>query len=75
MAHGVQYIDRKMVEVRNYILAHIDEDITPRSVTEHFGLPYNRTRAVFTSDMGESMSSMIRRLKAERTMEGRRIDR
>ncbi len=63
---GLKYVPRDLVNVRDYIIEHIDEDITPKSVIEHFGLPFNHTRSNFTIIMGESISSMIRRLKQER---------
>ena len=63
MVRGAPYVPRYVVDVRDYIVAHAGEDITPRSVCEHFGLPYNRTRSSFSTVMGESMESMIRRLK------------
>ena len=59
-------VDPRLVQIRDYIMEHIHEDLTPRSVIEKFGMPYNVTRRMFTIRMGESMSSMIRRLKAKR---------
>ena len=70
MVRGVPYVDRKTVQMRDYILEHYNEDITPRSVIEHFGEKhYNNMRSSFTIRMGESMSSMIRRLRAEHAEE------
>ena len=62
-------MDRRLVQIRDYIIEHIDEDITPKSVIEKFGMPYKDTCGMFTIRMGESMSSMIRRLKAKRAAE------
>ena len=65
--HGVPYVQPILVEMRDYIIAHIDEDITPESVVKQFKGPgLYGIRSQFTCTMGESMPSMIRRLKQEK---------
>ena len=66
MVRGVRYVDRRLVEMRDYIIEHFDEDITPHSVIDPYGMPYNNTRYRFHSIMGESMEHMIRRLRETR---------
>ena len=66
MVRGFRYVDRRLVEMRDYIIEHFDEDITPHSVIDTYGMPYNNTRYRFHSIMGESMEHMIRRLRETR---------
>lgn len=65
MARGARYVDPRLIKMRDYIIEHIGEDITPHSVIDPYGMPYNDTRFKFHSVMGESMGHMIQRLKAE----------
>ena len=61
-----QYSSTSLAELRDYIAAHIDEEITAKSVIGHFGLPAKLTLESFRCRMGEHMPDMILRLKAER---------
>ena len=61
-----QYSSTSLAELRDYIAAHIDEEITAESVIGHFGLPAELTLESFRCRMRESMPDMILRLKAER---------
>ena len=63
------YCSPSLEELRDYIVAHIDEDITPESVIEQFGLPYQLTLSSFQCRMGETMPEMIHRMKTERSKE------
>ena len=65
MVRGARYVDPRLIEMRDYIIEHIDEDLTPHSVIDSFQMPYNDTRYKFHSVMGESMGHMILRLKNE----------
>lgn len=65
MVRGVRHVDRRLVEMRDYIIEHIEEELTPHSVIDPYGMPYNDTRFMFHSVMGESMGHMIQRLKNE----------
>jgi AraC-like DNA-binding protein len=66
MVRGLRYVDPRLIKMRDYIIEHIDEDLTPHSVIDPYGMPYNNTRYMFHSVMGESVEHMIRRLKQER---------
>lgn len=68
--HNVPYTDRRIVKIRDYILEHYDEDITPQSVIRQFGMKTNHARSMFTFVFGETMSSMLRRLRAEHAVKG-----
>lgn len=65
-----KYSSTSLAELRDYIVAHIDEEITAESVIDHFGLPAQLTLESFRCRMGESMPDMIHRLKAERGQAG-----
>lgn len=66
MVRGVRYVDPRLIKMRDYIIEHIDEDLTPHSVIDSFQMPYNDTRYKFHRAMGESMGHMILRLNNER---------
>lgn len=61
-----KYSSTSLAEFRDYIVAHIDEEITAESVIDHFGLPFKLTLESFRCRMREPMPDMILRLKAER---------
>ncbi len=61
-----KYSSTSLAELRDYIVAHIDEEIAAESVIDHFSLPAQLTLESFRCRMGESMPDMIHCLKAER---------
>lgn len=65
-----EYSPTSLAELRDYIIAHIDEEITAESVIDHFGLPAKLTLESFRCQMGESMPDMILRLKKEAEAQG-----
>ncbi len=61
--------DPNVEKIKGYIIQHIDEDISPKSVIAFFGLPYNKTRTLFHKKTGETMAAYIRRLRQNNAAE------
>lgn len=60
-----QMPDANIEKIKEYIIQHIEEDISPKSVIKRFELPYNKTRTIFHAKTGETMAAYIRRLRHE----------
>lgn len=58
--------DPEVERIKAYILQHLDEDITPKSIVEDLGLPNSSTRHRFHYKTGISMPEFIRRQRREK---------
>jgi AraC-like DNA-binding protein len=58
--------DPEVERIKAYILQHLDENITPKSIVEELGLPNSSTRHRFHYKTGISMPEYIRRQRREK---------